>query len=83
MLVQSPFGVPLTSGPNSGSVLFVGGNADVTATGLEFAHSSRDGAVIHADISPSNILRTMPWGLSGSNASGNAEVLGKRLGDDP
>jgi hypothetical protein len=26
-------------------------------------------------ISPSNILRTMPWGLSGSNANGNAEVI--------
>jgi len=26
-------------------------------------------------ISPSNILRTMPWGLLGSNANGNAEVI--------
>ena len=26
-------------------------------------------------ISPSNILRTMPWGLNGSNANGNAEVI--------
>lgn len=26
-------------------------------------------------ISPSNVLRTMPWGLLGSNANGNAEVI--------
>ena len=26
-------------------------------------------------IGPSNILRTMPWGLPGSNANGNAEVI--------
>jgi len=26
-------------------------------------------------ISPSNILRTMPWGLNGANANGNAEVI--------
>jgi len=27
------------------------------------------------NIGPSNILRTMPWGLDGSNANGNAEVI--------
>ena len=26
-------------------------------------------------IGPSDILRTMPWGLDGSNSNGNAEVL--------
>jgi len=26
-------------------------------------------------IGPSNVLRTMPWGLAGSNANGNAEVI--------
>jgi hypothetical protein len=26
-------------------------------------------------ISPSNVLRTMPWGLPGTNANGNAEVI--------
>ena len=32
-------------------------------------------AVAPFSISPSNILRTMPWGLPGSNSSGNAEVI--------
>ena len=32
-------------------------------------------AIAPFGISPSNILRTMPWGLPGSNATGNAEVI--------
>lgn len=32
-------------------------------------------AVAPFSISPSNILRTMPWGLAGSNTNGNAEVI--------
>ncbi|MFT3696192.1 MAG: protein kinase [Kofleriaceae bacterium] len=54
------------------------------AAGLEFAHNRRDGAVIHADISPSNILlttsgevRVADFGIARREGNGAGVVEGK------
>ncbi len=56
----------------------------MAATGLEFAHGRPDGAVIHADISPSNILlttsgevRVADFGIARREGNGAGIVEGK------
>jgi len=56
----------------------------MAATGLEFAHGRPGGAVVHADISPSNILlttsgevRVADFGIARREGNGNGIVEGK------
>lgn len=76
---KQPTGTTTVPQNTTGNWVFAANGAVAPFNEMHMAMGGASGDHIVAlppfTISPSNILRTMPWGLSGSNANGNAEVI--------
>ena len=76
---KSPSGTTTVPQDTTGNWVFSasGASAPFNEHHMQMGGASGDHVVAVApfSISPSNILRTMPWGLNGSQASQNAEVI--------
>jgi hypothetical protein len=81
---KTPSGTTTISQSTAGNWVFCANNAvilvdPVSNNPIMEAHSQMSGLNIQATagniISPTNIIRTMPWGMDGSSSSSNAQVI--------
>jgi hypothetical protein len=74
---RTPSGTGTVPQSTVGSWVFTknGAGAPFNVKHMQMGASGHILAIPPFSISPSNVLRTMPWGLPGGNAVGNAEVI--------